>query len=122
MTHRFDRRAVHARSVAPYVLWLCCALSLALAFAAPRIASAANASTGPLQINEFLAGPARDWDGSGTFSSRDDEWIEVRNASAATIDLGGYILTDGDSIPRYAFSGVLGAGERVLVFGKTSYD
>jgi len=76
----------------------------------------------PLVINEILAGPATDWDGSGAFSSRDDEWVELRNVSAAPLDLTGYFLTDGDSIPRYALSGSLAAGGHLLVLGKTSYD
>ena len=68
-------------------------------------------------INEFLAGPARDWDGSGTLSTRDDEWVEVFNAGAAAVDLGAFFITDGDTIPRYGFTGLLGPGERRLVFG-----
>ena len=86
------------------------------------IALAAPAGAATLQIEEFMAGPARDWDGSGTFSSRDDEWVEVRNVSGAALDLGGYLLTDADSIPRYAFSGSLAAGDRFVVYGKTSFD
>jgi len=86
------------------------------------LALAAPAGAATLQIEEFMAGPARDWDGSGTFSSRDDEWVEVRNVSGATLDLGGFVLTDADSIPRFAFSGSLAAGERVVVYGKTSFD
>ena len=76
----------------------------------------------PLVINEILAGPARDWDGSGAFSSRDDEWVEMFNASAAPLDLGGYFLTDGDTIPRYAFSGTLASHARLVVYGKNSFD
>jgi len=72
---------------------------------------------GSLQLNEFMAGPAQDWDGSGVFSSRDDEWIEVTNTGVTPLDLGGYLMTDGDSIPRYAFSGTLAAGARQVVFG-----
>ncbi len=75
-----------------------------------------------LQLNEFLAGPARDWDGSGAVSTRDDEWVEVRNASAAPRDMSGFIITDGDSLPRFALSGILASGERRLVTGKQSYD
>ena len=74
-----------------------------------------------LKLNELLAGPARDWDGSGTFSSRDDEWVEVRNAGPTAIDLGGYILSDGDSIPRFAFFGTLTPDQRMVVYGKDSY-
>ena len=75
-----------------------------------------------LLLNEFVAGPARDWDGSGTLSTRDDEWIEVVNAGSETPDLSNFLLTDGDRLPRYAFSGTLGPGGRRLVFGKDSYD
>ena len=99
--------------------WLALASLVGLVSARP---SAASLPTSGLRINEFLAGPARDWDGSGTFSSRDDEWVEVLNAGAVSLDLTGYILTDGDSIPRYAFSGALAAGEHLVVYGRTSYD
>ena len=75
-----------------------------------------------VRLNEILAGPARDWDGSGAFSSRDDEWIEIANAGAAAVDLAGFFVTDGDSIPRYAFSGTLAPGAVLLVTGKMSYD
>jgi len=75
-----------------------------------------------LVIAEFVAGPARDWDGSGTFSSRDDEWIELYNAGSAAVDLTPYWVTDGDSIPRFASSAVLGPHERLVITGKTSVD
>jgi Lamin Tail Domain len=91
-----------------------------LALLAAPLAPAAHAD--PLVLNEILAGPARDWDGSGTFSSRDDEWVEVMNTSAAALDLTGYVITDGDSLPRYALSGTLAAGEVLLVTGKMSFD
>jgi len=68
-------------------------------------------------LNEFLAGPARDWDGNGTLSTRDDEWVEIFNTGAGSVDLAAFFLTDGDSIPRFGFSGLLGPGERRLVFG-----
>ena len=75
----------------------------------------------PLRLNEIMAGPARDWDGNAVFSSRDDEWVEVVNFDAAALDLSTFFLTDGDSIPRYAFSGTLAAGDHLVVFGSTSY-
>jgi hypothetical protein len=109
MNHRFACLLRHgARGFA------CAALFVSLA---PPPARAAT-----LQLNEVLAGPARDWDGSGALSTRDDEWVELRNASAAPIDLAGFILTDRDSIPRFALSGTLGPGARRTVFGKESYD
>ena len=67
---------------------------------------------GDIRINEILAGPARDWDGSGAFSSRDDEWIEIANIGSAAQDLSGFYVTDGDSVPRYAFTGTLAPGAR----------
>ena len=88
-------------------------------------ASAAHARSNALpdvRLNEILAGPARDWDGSGSFSSRDDEWIEILNAGSGAADLSSFFVTDGDSIPRYAFSGSLAPGGVLLVTGKMSYD
>ena len=97
---------------------------IAFALLASSLVFLANAgpAESQLQITEIMAGPARDWDGSGTFSSRDDEWVEMKNAGAATIDLAGYLITDGDSIPRMGLSGSLAAGYRLVVFGKQSFD
>ena len=73
-----------------------------------------------VRLSEILAGPARDWDGSGTFSSRDDEWIEIVNGGAAAADLTPYFVTDGDSIPRFGFTGALAPGAVLLVTGAMS--
>jgi len=97
--------------------------SLALASslgASPAVAS--PASLPDVRLNEILAGPARDWDGSGAFSSRDDEWIEILNAGAGVADLSSFFVTDGDTLPRYAFGGTLAPGAVLLVTGKMSYD
>uniref|UniRef100_A0A832I3E9 Lamin tail domain-containing protein n=1 Tax=Eiseniibacteriota bacterium TaxID=2212470 RepID=A0A832I3E9_UNCEI len=98
------------------------AMLLTLLALACQLPAAASACASPLRLNEILAGPARDWDGSGAFSSRDDEWVEVVNTGPGTLDLAGHILTDGDSIPRFALSGTLGPGERLLVTGRMAYD
>jgi hypothetical protein len=98
---------------------------LALLCALPVSFHAAPAHAGTdagLRLNEFVAGPARDWDKSGSFSTRDDEWVEIVNAGVTTVALDGFFLTDGDSLPRYAFSGVLDAGGHLLVTGRQSYD
>jgi len=73
-------------------------------------------------INEFLADPARDWDGDSTLSSRDDEWIEIINRGPNAVDLAGYRLADGDGSPvwRYEFSGSLGPGAVRVVYGSDS--
>jgi hypothetical protein len=91
-------------------------LPLLLTVAAARPAFAAP----DVRISEFMAGPARDWDGNGTFSSRDDEWIEIVNGGSAVADLTPYFFTDGDSIPRFGFTGTLAPGAVVLVTGAES--
>ncbi len=75
-----------------------------------------------LVINEFVADPARDWDGDGALSSRDDEWVEIINLGAAAVDLAGYRLADGEGSPvwRYGFSGTLAAGGVRVVYGSDS--
>lgn len=96
-------------------------LALAILPHLPAFALPACAQT-PLVLNEILPGPARDWDGSGVFSTRDDEWVEILNTSAAALDLGGWLLTDGDVIPRCAFSGLLAPGAHRVVSGREAYD
>lgn len=73
-------------------------------------------------INEFLADPARDWDGDSLVNSRDDEWIEIINRGLGAVDLAGYRLADGDGRPvwRYEFSGTLDPGAVRLVYGSDS--
>jgi hypothetical protein len=75
-----------------------------------------------LHLNELLPGPARDWDGSGAFSSRDDEWVEVVNTATDVLDVSSFYLTDGDSIPRFGFTGTLAPGEHRVIFGRESVD
>lgn len=79
-----------------------------------------SAAAPDVRLSEILAAPARDWDGSGAFSSRDDEWVEIVNGGGVPADLSGYFLTDGDSIPRFGFSGTLAPGEVHLVTGGES--
>jgi hypothetical protein len=91
-------------------------LLLLTASAAPRSAGAMP----DVRLSEILAGPSKDWDGSGTFSSRDDEWIEIVNGGATPADLTPYFVTDGDSIPRFGFTGTLAPGAVLLVTGAAS--
>ncbi len=90
--------------------------------AALPVAAGSACASAALRLNEILAGPGRDWDGSGAFSSRDDEWVEVVNTGATALDLTGFLITDGDSIPRLALSGTLGAGAVQVFYGKQSFD
>ncbi len=73
-------------------------------------------------INEFLADPARDWDGDAVYSYRDDEWVEIANIGSLTVNLDGYLLADGEESPvwRYGFSGTLEPGAVFVVYGSDS--
>lgn len=75
-----------------------------------------------VRLNEIMAGPSHDWNGDGTYSSRDDEWVEIANTGATDVSLDGFVLMDGDSIPRFAFTGTLAAGAVRVAYGKDSYD
>jgi hypothetical protein len=90
--------------------------SLFLALCAIAVGSGAASQ---VVINEFLADPARDWDGDGLYSYRDDEWVEIANLATSTVGLDGYYLTDGEGVPvwRYGFSGTLSAGAVIVVYG-----
>ena len=83
---------------------------------------ALSMSNAQLRLNEIMPGPARDWDGSGSFSSRDDEWVEIVNPDAIPVELDGWFLTDGDSLPRFAFQGMLDPGGHRLVTGRDAYE
>jgi len=90
----------------------------AVSFLAGSLAFTPHVTAAPdIRLSEFLAAPARDWDGSGAFSSRDDEWLEIVNGGAAAADLASYFVTDGDSIPRFGFTGTLAPGAVLLVTG-----
>ncbi len=107
------------------VVWaLVGAMAAAVAVQAVLIRDAAGdgraAFEGGLQLNEILAGPARDWDGDSLYDSRSDEWIEVRNAGASIETLEGYRLADADRTVRVALSGSLAPGEIALVTGSAA--
>lgn len=84
-------------------------------------ALAAQASA-QIVINEFVADPARDWDGDGTANYRDDEWVEIRNLGSAPVDLSDYRLADaeGPVVFRYGFAGTLEPGAVRVVYGSDS--
>ncbi len=109
---------VRAWGVVLWVLVVAVALAVAMRFAPPVRAQGA----GGLVLNEFLAGPARDWDGDGVFDARKDEWLEIKNDGAAPVDLAAYRVSDADSTIRYAFSGTLLPGNVLLVTGTAALD
>jgi hypothetical protein len=75
-----------------------------------------------LCLNEIMADPASDWDGSGAYSSRDDEWIEIYNAGPGHVDLHEYLLSDDSGLLTFGFGAgdVLAVGEARVVFGSQS--
>lgn len=112
-------RLTHSAALLTLSLFAAVATGAAFSAAAAR---AATPALGAVRLNEILAGPAKDWDGSGVFSSRDDEWVEIAHAGGAPVDLSAYFLTDADSVRRYTFTGTLAPGEVRWVSGKMSYD
>ena len=81
----------------------------------------AQPCAGQLRINEVLADPGRDWNGDGTVSYRDDEWVEIVNAGPTPVVLDDYRLSDGGTrVLRYGFSGTLPSGGVQLVLGSAS--
>lgn len=77
---------------------------------------------GDLVFNELLIDPATtaDPNGDGDPDPVDDEFLEIANASDATVDLSGATLWDsGISTARHTFptATYLRAGEAIVVFG-----
>jgi len=95
-------------------------IGAATAGLAPPAVPDARASD-PVVLNEILADPARDWDEDGAVHSRDDEWVEIANAGAATVNLDGYRIAGADTVWRYGFTGTLAPGEVRVVYGGQSY-
>lgn len=84
--------------------------------------STAPATTEDLKLSEFLAAPARDWNGDGATDARADEWVELVNAGGVPVDLGEYRIADGDSTIRIALSGTLLPGAYTLATGQDALD
>jgi hypothetical protein len=91
-------------------------VSVSLAGRPPSPASA------EVLLSEILADPASDWDGDGAVGSRTDEWVEVVNTGASSVDLSVYRLGDlsGGYSWRYGFSGTLQPGAVAIVYGSDS--
>jgi len=76
---------------------------------------------GPL-LNEMMADPASDWDGDGSYSYRNDEWVEIVNPGPGSLSLDGYLLTDEVGGPVYGFSGSLAEGAVLVVYGSDACE
>jgi hypothetical protein len=90
-----------------------CLLALLVAsIVFPRISLAG------LALNEIMPGPGSDWDLDGEASSKQDEFVEVVNWTGSSLDLSGYLLLNGSTrSPVYGFSGSLGPGGFLMVYG-----
>ena len=81
------------------------------------------AEPGDLVLNELLIDGTVDGDpnGDGSFDGVEDEFVEIANAGAVSVDLGGVTITDLDfpGLPRHTFPAdtLLRPGEAVVVFG-----
>lgn len=89
-------------------------LICAIALAGPSVGQCG------VRLNEVLADPDRDWDGDGALSTRNDEWVEIVATSPESLE--GYYLGDDVGAFVYGFSGSLGAGEVLVVFGGESAE
>ena len=81
-----------------------------------QVLAAAN-----LVISEFMANNGGTLtDGNGEYS----DWLEIRNASAAAVNLGDYFLTDSDTnLQKWAFPAIsLNAGAYLVVFASAPLD
>ncbi len=73
---------------------------------------------GGLFINEFMPDPAQDWNGD-TNGDDNDEWIEIYNANAFSVDLNGWMLddvADGGSTPFVVSGSTTIAPNGFLIF------
>lgn len=92
-----------------------CCTGLALAFAV------ANADAAVI-INEVLFDPANDLsgdaNGDGTREASGDEFVEILNTGLATVDIGGWTLSDDDG-GAFAFPAgtTIDPGEFIVLFG-----
>jgi hypothetical protein len=75
-----------------------------------------------LCVNEIMADPATDWDGNGSYSSVDDEWVEIYNAGPGHVDLGEFALSDDAGLWTCGFADgeILSVGEARVIYGSLS--
>ncbi len=53
-------------------------------------------------INEFMPDPASDWDGDLIYDSTGDEWVELYNYGASSVDISSWRINDSTA-ERYTF-------------------
>ncbi len=100
----------------------CLVLLAALVPAVHGVSVGAACADGQVLLNEVLADPASDWDGDSSYSSRDDEFVEIVNAGTSAVTLDGWRIAGADTTWRYEFTGTLAPGEVRVVYGSQSYQ
>ncbi|MDC9723449.1 MAG: lamin tail domain-containing protein [Urechidicola sp.] len=73
-----------------------------------------------LVINEILADPdgaTGDANGDGSVSTTQDEFVEIYNMGATSVDLENYTLSDGVAVRHTFTSTVLGINNMITIFG-----
>lgn len=88
----------------------------------PAAGPAATPAAAQIVFNEILPAPSTDWNSDGSFSSSEDEWIELINAGPDSVDTDGWFLTDATGTPRFGLAGPLAPGEPLFVTGELSAD
>ncbi len=76
-----------------------------------------------VRLNEILPAPgAVDWDGSGTANPQ-DEWIELTNTGAITVEIGGWSIDSASTGVAYEFPAgtALGPGEFLVLYRQMTH-
>ncbi|HET9533525.1 MAG TPA: lamin tail domain-containing protein, partial [Blastocatellia bacterium] len=86
------------------------------------VSSSWAAQSPVIVINEYLADPpdgmAGDANGDGARSSSQDEFVELVNAGAAPLDVGGFTISDAAQVRFTIPAGkIIPAGEAAVIFG-----
>jgi len=67
-----------------------------------------------------MADPDSDWDGNGSYSYRDDEFVEIFNPGPGPLPLDGLFLADELGGYVFGFTGTLAEGAVRVVYGSES--
>ncbi|NNE43785.1 MAG: lamin tail domain-containing protein [Gemmatimonadetes bacterium] len=76
-------------------------------------------------FNEVLPAPGTDWTQNGSYTSSEDEWIELFNSGASPVDVTGWLVTDatgGTASPRMGLTGTMQPGEYLFITGEHASD
>ncbi len=89
---------------------VCAPISLQCGVAAP--------AAGKLIINEVMPNPSADSNGDGTKDTTADEYVEIVNGGAQSLDVSGWSLSDGTSVRhRFPSGSIIAPGGALVVFG-----